>query len=167
MDFGFAAFLEKFESHFGHWPTKILLFLIGTSVAIFCCSTIWSLALKPLIAPIVSSLSAGSIWKAFAETVWTGGALAFGALMASAFAAHLADWYYVRNLRRLEKKSKRLLSEEIKYVNDAKTALAKAEQLTTRAKAMTESSQILHHELTKLAKNQRLSPPSIKSKTQP
>ena len=32
MDFGFGAFLEKFEAHFGKRPTKVLLILIGLAI---------------------------------------------------------------------------------------------------------------------------------------
>ena len=50
MDFGFGAFLEKFEQRFGNFATTILLGLIGLTVVTACMSLIYKTAMEPAIA---------------------------------------------------------------------------------------------------------------------
>jgi len=45
MDFGFGAFLEKFETYFGKTLTRLMVGLMGTAVAAACLSLIGHLAI--------------------------------------------------------------------------------------------------------------------------
>lgn len=48
MDFGFGAFLEKFEENFGKSITRILLILIGVAVFSTASSIIYNLTVRPI-----------------------------------------------------------------------------------------------------------------------
>ena len=43
MDFGFGAFLEKFQEYFGKLATRILVALMGLAVCSACLGVIWKL----------------------------------------------------------------------------------------------------------------------------
>lgn len=48
MDFGFGAFLDKFEDHFGRVATKLLLIAIGIAIIAVCASIIITNVVDPL-----------------------------------------------------------------------------------------------------------------------
>lgn len=50
MDFGFGAFLEKFEDHFGRAATKFLLALLGLAAVALAGSVVWNYLLEPMVA---------------------------------------------------------------------------------------------------------------------
>jgi hypothetical protein len=98
MDFGFGAFLEKFEEHCGRFATKCLVIIIGMAVCIYCTHLIYAFA----VAPLVSTLSA--YWSAFGSlgiqiriflVVWgvVGGGLV-GALFGADRASHAYEKHY-------------------------------------------------------------------------
>lgn len=80
MDFGFAAFLEKFEDHFGRAATKILLILIGLAIVAATGSIILSTLIRPLLTLI--PVSWPSAWEKIANLLWNalllGGGIAVG-----------------------------------------------------------------------------------------
>jgi len=69
MDFGFAAFLEKFEDHFGRLATKVILILIGLAIVSATGSIIWSTLIRPLAALI--PLPGHSAWERITSLAWT------------------------------------------------------------------------------------------------
>lgn len=56
MDFGFGAFLEKFEENFGRTATRGLLLLIGLAVAITMVSLIFS-SIRPITSFLLNLIS--------------------------------------------------------------------------------------------------------------
>lgn len=61
MDFGFGAFLEKFEAYFGKPATRLLLFIIGLTVFVACANTVLTLGAQPIYQyfPILRIISWG------------------------------------------------------------------------------------------------------------
>lgn len=49
MDLGFGSLVEKFEEHFGRWPTRAMLAIIGLAAMIVCVRLIILDAVLPVI----------------------------------------------------------------------------------------------------------------------
>jgi hypothetical protein len=100
MDFGFAAFLEKFESYYGKRATRAVLGLMGFTIVVACGSLIWSQLLRPSIDLVrgVSESGSGRIVN-WLSTLWT--ALIWGAGLGVGFV--LVGGYRVwRSTRKLD-----------------------------------------------------------------
>lgn len=61
MDFGFAGFLDKFESRFGSKVTTILLTLIGLAIAVFCVNILYTMAIQPLLSALSEMVANKSV----------------------------------------------------------------------------------------------------------
>ena len=78
MDFGFGAFLEKFEAHFGRRMTKILPALIGVTVVTTCLGLISSQVINPMIQLLSPSWKRGDFLTLMFSTFWIGVGCAVG-----------------------------------------------------------------------------------------
>ena len=100
MDFGFGAFLEKFEEHFGKRASKGLVLLIGLCVALFCGQMIWTIALGPAVSLATQAMSRGNVWQILINVAWTAIFAAFGLGLGSFITASFARWHAVRRLKK-------------------------------------------------------------------
>ncbi|MBL0965475.1 MAG: hypothetical protein IBJ05_01310 [Blastomonas sp.] len=57
MDFGFGAFLEKFEERFGRRITSLMLMLIGAAVIVTCIALIVNQAVLPIADAVKAAIS--------------------------------------------------------------------------------------------------------------
>ena len=75
MDLGFGSLVEKFEEHFGRWPTKFMLAMVGLTALTFCVRTLINDAIYPVI-EYVRGIDSSSSLKLIASV--STGALASG-----------------------------------------------------------------------------------------
>lgn len=101
MDFGFGAFLEKFESYFGALATRVLVGLMGAAVVAACLSLIGRLVMSTVHLFDQSTKNrAGDVF-----------------LVAQLLALLWAGYTGVESYRRVKR-----LRREISYLRDAETA---------------------------------------------
>lgn len=129
MDFGFAAFLEKFEEHFGRAATKIILILIGLAIVSATGSIIWNTLIKPLAALL--PMSGASAWERLTNLAWT--AILIGGGIGVGFEA-IAVLYNARAGRRLAaglRETKEILAESEELQKKMKETVRQAEDVLT------------------------------------
>jgi hypothetical protein len=140
MDFGFGTFLEKFEEHFGKWPLRILLLLVGLAVALFCADMIWNLALGPVVKNIVS----GGFAEGLSFALWTGIAWFFGFSITMLIATSLTKWRHKRALRRMLDRTEAL---DAQMKQDFNADVGKLDQLSERAETALKEIEAMRAEL--------------------
>lgn len=150
VDFGFGAFLEKFEEQFGRRALKALLILVSLAVAVFCCQLIWQIALGPLTILMANALATGTIVEALVNIFWLGVALAAGIGAASQMSASFASWRDYKRGQVLLRRTVELeaeLSEKVPMVEnlteEASAALTAARQILEEAKAVSAEAEAL------------------------
>jgi hypothetical protein len=74
MEIGFGGLIDKFESHFGSFVTKLVLGIAGLAFVAFCMQTAWDYAVGPLL----SLFGIGGALKGPIESVWIGATLVIG-----------------------------------------------------------------------------------------
>lgn len=140
VDFGFGSFLEKFEEHFGKWPIRFLLLLIGLTATLACGKLIWEIALGPLIDAITKAGLVVTALKAF----WMGVAFAAGCAAASGFYVAYSKWRIGRSLVDIEQRQNELISksERIGRQNDLfyEETEQKLAEMRTKLEALTDQS---------------------------
>ncbi|HEU4960800.1 MAG TPA: hypothetical protein VFT56_10350 [Sphingomonas sp.] len=139
MDFGFGAFLEKFEQSFGERATKILLMLIGAAVAATTVSVIYNLAIKPLIGPIYRFFGGlDGEWTLAFSIIFVVTALSSGAGMGAFYSSIIVIRRYRRKMEAVE------------------AVIKRAEDLSKRTIETGEANKLLFEEMAKRALNDNL-----------
>ncbi len=159
VDFGFGAFLDKIEEHFGKRVLKALLILIGLAVALFCGKMIWEIALAPLVSFAVHTASNGEWIQALAKVFWNASAFAAGIGLASLIWTNFLSWRdYKKGQELLHRSDKILLrSDKLQAALEEKMAdvneinrqsgeiLSNARDLIDKIKATRDFSDISDH----------------------
>jgi len=129
MDFGFAAFLEKFEEHFGRTATKIILILIGLAIVSATGSIIWNTLIKPLVGLL--TMPGAPAWERLTHLAWT--AILMGGGIGVGFEA-IAVLHNARAGRRLAaslRETKEILAESEELQKKIKETVRQAEDVLT------------------------------------
>lgn len=136
MDFGFGAFLEKIEQHFGPRVLKVLLVLMGVAVAMVCSKLIWETALGPLVVLVSGALAKGSLFEAAVEVFWIAAAFVAGIAIAGLIFANMTSWLLVRRGQALMRRTIEMQDKAAKSMELTCEHLAKAGKLLEAARSI-------------------------------
>lgn len=90
LDLGVGGFLEKFEEHFGRWPTKVLLTLIGLAISAICLGVIW----QYLVSPVLAFFRVPGRLLTLTQVMVGGAMISAGSVLA----LNIYDWYLRRKV---------------------------------------------------------------------
>jgi hypothetical protein len=145
MEFGFGAFLEKFETHFGKRPTKVLLSLIGLAIVAATGSLIWHTALEPIVSAIVKDMPTRprhGILNLFWLASVIGAGIAAGFGVAAGLVFLLRGHIFKRHVKKLAKSREQ--TDRI---------LSRAEHIAKQLRDANAASSLLFDEMINIAKS--------------
>ena len=134
MDFGFGAFLEKFEEYFGRGMTRALMALIGIFITVFCGAAIVKTAIFPiykLLVPVVAKETASS----FVAPLFTvAGGVSFGGFVGIVLLRAIEHRIYSRKIKEVITKIQSVTAD---IQNNTTTDQSSALQLTQDTESKT------------------------------
>ena len=133
MDFGFAAFLEKFEDHFGRPLTKVLLMLIGLAIISATCSIIWSTMLNPLLGLLSAQGPSSKSWDEFVRIGWIAVTIGGGVALGFELIVIVHNAKVGRRLRLEAKKTEELMDQARDLRDQMQTAVKEAGDMVSTA----------------------------------
>ncbi|MBB3991557.1 hypothetical protein [Croceicoccus naphthovorans] len=119
MDLGFGSLVEKFEEHFGRWPTRVMLAVIGLAAMTVCVRLIILDAIVPIVQFI---LGAGG--QSALELIVSVLAVAAGAAFSAFVAGGIFRWFVTRKVDVIIAKAQEQVARSYAIMEEASSAVA-------------------------------------------